>query len=232
MCLIVFAWKQNPEFPLLLAANRDEFYARPALAAAWWEEAPHVYAGKDVEAGGTWMGINKQGRFAAITNIRNGEGKKSGAPSRGKIVADFLCNDISPSSYLHAKLYAGFNIIVGDAKELYWFSNETLEAQLLRPGVYGLSNGSLDTPWPKVTLAKTQFEKLVQQSAPDQAYFELLSDTTPAPDHLLPQTGVSQEWERLLSSIYIQSDTYGTRVSSLIKCHVNGTAHLTERVLR
>ncbi len=237
MCLIVFAWKQNAEYPLLLAANRDEFYARPALAATWWEEAPHVYAGKDIEAGGTWMGINKQGRFAAITNIRNGEGKKSGAPSRGKIVADFLSEDISPSSYLHtlaaeAKLYAGFNLILGDAKELHWFSNETLEARLLQPGVYGLSNGSLDTPWPKVQLAKTQFKKLVQQSALDQAYFDLLADTTPAPDHLLPQTGVSQEWERLLSSIFIQSDIYGTRVSSLIQCHANGTAHLTERVIR
>lgn len=237
MCLIVFAWKQHPEFPLLLAANRDEFYARPALAATWWEDAPHVYAGKDLEAGGTWMGINKQGRFAAITNIRNGEGKKSGAPSRGKIVADFLRNDISPASYLHelkadAKHYAGFNLIIGDSKELFWFSNETLQAQILQPGVYGLSNGSLDTPWPKVNLAKTQFEKLMQQSAPDQAYFELLADTTPAPDHSLPQTGVSLEWERLLSSIFIQSDIYGTRVSSLIKCHVDGTAHLTERVLR
>ena len=237
MCLIVFAWKQHPEFPLLLAANRDEFYARPALAAAWWEDAPHVYAGKDLEGGGTWMGINKQGRFAAITNIRNGEGKKSGAPSRGNIVADFLRNDISPASYLHelkadAKHYAGFNLIIGDSEELYWFSNETLQAQILQPGVYGLSNGSLDTPWPKVNLAKTQFEKLMQQSAPDQAYFELLTDTTPAPDHSLPQTGVSLEWERLLSSIFIQSDIYGTRVSSLIKCHVDGTTHLTERVLR
>ena len=237
MCLIVFAWKQHPEFPLLLAANRDEFYARPALAAAWWEDAPHVYAGKDLEAGGTWMGINKQGRFAAITNIRNGEGKKSGAPSRGNIVADFLRNDISPASYLHelkadAKHYAGFNLIIGDSKELYWFSNETLQAQILQPGVFGLSNGSLDTPWPKVNLAKTQFEKLMQQSAPDQAYFELLADTTPTPDHSLPQTGVSLEWERLLSSIFIQSEDYGTRVSSLIKCHVDGTAHLTERVLR
>jgi uncharacterized protein with NRDE domain len=237
MCLIVFAWKQHPEFPLLLAANRDEFYARPALAATWWEDAPHVYAGKDLEAGGTWMGINKQGRFAAITNIRNGEGKKSGAPSRGKIVADFLRNDISPASYLHelkadAKHYAGFNLIIGDSKELFWFSNETLQAQILQPGVFGLSNGSLDTPWPKVNLAKTQFEKLMQQSAPDQAYFEMLADTTPAPDHSLPQTGVSLEWERLLSSIFIQSDIYGTRVSSLIKCHIDGTAHLTERVLR
>jgi len=237
MCLIVFAWKQHPEFPLMLAANRDEFYARPALAATWWEDAPHVYAGKDLEAGGTWMGINKQGRFAAITNIRNGEGKKSGAPSRGKIVADFLRNDISPASYLHelkadAKHYAGFNLIIGDSKELYWFSNETLQAQILQPGVYGLSNGLLDTPWPKVNLAKTQFEKLMQQSAPDQAYFELLADTTQAPDHSLPQTGVSLEWERLLSSIFIQSEIYGTRVSSLIKCHVDGTAHLTERVLR
>ena len=146
MCLIVFAWKQHPEFPLLLAANRDEFYARPALAATWWEDAPHVYAGKDLEAGGTWMGINKQGRFAAITNIRNGEGKKSGAPSRGNIVADFLRNDISPASYLHelkadAKHYAGFNLIIGDSKELFWFSNETLQVQILQPGVYGLSNG-------------------------------------------------------------------------------------------
>ena len=238
MCLIVFAWKQSADTPLLLAANRDEFYARPALAAAWWEEAPHVYAGKDLEAGGTWMGINKQGRFAAITNIRNGEAKKNGAPSRGKIVADFLCDNISPSSYLQtlaaeAKHYAGFNLILGDANDIYWFSNaQQPAAQRLQPGVYGLSNASLDTPWPKVIEAKTQFEKLIQKSASDQDYFELLADTTQAPEHLLPQTGVSLEWERLLSSIHIHSNDYGTRVSSLIKCHADGTAQLTERVLR
>ena len=238
MCLIVFAWKQSADTPLLLAANRDEFYARPALAAAWWEEAPHVYAGKDLEAGGTWMGINKQGRFAAVTNIRNGEAKKIGAPSRGKIVADFLCDNISPSSYLQtltaeAKDYAGFNLILGDANDIYWFSNaEQLTAQRLQPGVYGLSNASLDTPWPKVLKAKTQFEKLIQKSASDQDYFEMLADTTQAPEHLLPQTGVSLEWERLLSSIHIHSNDYGTRVSSLIKYHADGTVHLTERVLR
>lgn len=238
MCLIVFAWKQSADTPLLLAANRDEFYARPALAAAWWEEAPHVYAGKDLEAGGTWMGINKQGRFAAVTNIRNGEAKKIGAPSRGKIVADFLCDNISPSSYLQtltaeAKDYAGFNLILGDANDIYWFSNaEQLTAQRLQPGVYGLSNASLDTPWPKVLKAKTQFEKLIQKSSSDQDYFEMLADTTQAPEHLLPQTGVSLEWERLLSSIHIHSNDYGTRVSSLIKYHADGTVHLTERVLR
>ena len=238
MCLIVFAWKKSADTPLLLAANRDEFYARPALAASWWEEAPHVYAGKDLEAGGTWMGINKQGRFAAITNIRNGEAKKNGAPSRGKIVADFLCDNISPSSYLQtlaaeAKHYAGFNLILGDANDIYWFSNAQQHAvQRLQPGVYGLSNASLDTPWPKVIEAKTQFEKLIQKSASDQDYFELLADTTQAPEHLLPQTGVSLEWERLLSSIHIHSNDYGTRVSSLIKCHADGTAQLTERVLR
>ncbi len=238
MCLIVFAWKQSADIPLLLAANRDEFYARPALAAAWWEEAPHVYAGKDLEAGGTWMGINKQGRFAALTNIRNVEAKKNGAPSRGKIVADFLCDNISPSSYLQtlaaeAKDYAGFNLILGDANDIYWFSNaQQHAAQLLQPGVYGLSNASLDTPWPKVLKAKTQLEKLIQKSASDQDYFELLADTTQAPEHLLPQTGVSLEWERLLSSIHIHSNDYGTRVSSLIKCHADGTAQLTERVLR
>jgi uncharacterized protein with NRDE domain len=220
MCLIVFAWKQSTDTPLLLAANRDEFYARPALAASWWEEAPHVYAGKDLEAGGTWMGINKQGRFAAITNIRNGEGKKIGAPSRGKIVADFLRDDISTSSYLsaleaEAKHYAGFNLIIGDANDIYW-----------------LSNASLDTPWPKVIQAKTQFQQLLEQRASDQAYFDLLADTTQAPEHLLPQTGVSLEWERLLSSIHIHSNDYGTRVSSLIKCHVDGTVHLIERLLR
>ena len=238
MCLIVFSWKQSADTLLLLAANRDEFYARPALAAAWWEEAPHVYAGKDLEAGGTWMGINKQGRFAAVTNIRNGEAKKIGAPSRGKIVADFLCDNISPSSYLQtltaeAKDYAGFNLILGDANDIYWFSNaEQLTAQRLQPGVYGLSNASLDTPWPKVLKAKTQFEKLIQKSSSDQDYFEMLADTTQAPEHLLPQTGVSLEWERLLSSIHIHSNDYGTRVSSLIKYHADGTVHLTERVLR
>lgn len=238
MCLIVFAWKQNLDFPLLLAANRDEFYARPALPAAWWEDAPHIYAGKDLQAGGTWMGINKQGRFAAITNIRNGESKKNHAPSRGEIVADYLRDNISAATYLtslalNARLYAGFNLLIGDAHEVFWFSNDGVNsAKSLQPGVYGLSNGSLDTPWPKVLKVKKQFTNLIQQPTADEVYFDMLSDTTRAEDHQLPQTGVSLEWERLLSSVCITSPAYGTRVSSLIKIPANGTATLTERLLR
>ena len=237
MCLIVFAWKLIPGCPLILAANRDEFYARPSQRADWWQDYPHVYAGRDLQAGGTWLGINRQGRFAGLTNIRDGKDKSGNAPTRGALVADYLQGELDAEAYLQklstdAKQYQGFNLILGDASNIYWFSNQgSVKLQSLEPGIYGLSNGLLDTPWPKVVRAKAQFASLLCQTAPDDAYFEMLADTTRPPDHRLPQTGVSLEWERLLSSICIDSPDYGTRVSSLVRIHDHHEAALIERLI-
>ncbi len=238
MCLIVFAWKLLPQCPLVLAANRDEFFARPTRPASWWEDHPDVYAGRDLEAGGTWLGVDRRGRVAALTNIRNGHQPKSDKRSRGELVANFLSTDVDSSDYLdrvreHAGQYNGFNLIFGDEHGLYWVSNHGEAAfKSLEPGIYGLSNGSLDTPWPKVVRAKAQFASLLCQGAPDDAYFEMLSDTTRAADSRLPDTGVSLEWERLLSPICIESEHYGTRASSLLRMHGSGRAELRERVIR
>lgn len=238
MCLIVFAWKLIPSCPLILAANRDEFYERPSQAANWWEDAPDVYAGRDLQAGGTWLGTDRRGRFAALTNIRNGPAAHSGKRSRGELVADYLRGELSAEHYLQkisasAAEYNGFNLLLGDATMAYWFSNDTAETgRALVPGIYGLSNGALDTPWPKVVRAKAQFASLLCQSAPDDAYFEMLADTTPASDSKLPDTGVSLEWERLLSPICIESPSYGTRASTLLRIHANGSAQLVEKFIR
>ncbi len=238
MCLIVFAWKLLPECPLVLAANRDEFFDRPTQAAHWWDDHPLVYAGRDLQAGGTWLGINRSGRFAALTNIRKGGEKRDDVRSRGELVAGFLQSHLSAEDYLssvreRAAEYNGFNLLLGDHQHSFWFSNEgDTSMQPLEPGIYGLSNGSLDTPWPKVLRAKAQFSSLLCQGAPDDAYFEMLSDTTRAADGRLPDTGVSLEWERLLSPICIESPEYGTRASTLLRVNSGGQAQLIERVIR
>lgn len=238
MCLIVFAWKLVPGCPLLLAANRDEFFARPTRAAGWWKDQPDIYAGRDLQAGGTWLGIDRRGRFAALTNIRNGRTAKLDKRSRGELVADYLRDDADPLDYLErvrasAQDYNGFNLIFGDAQSIYWISNEDEDSyRPLEPGIYGLSNGSLDTPWPKVVRAKAQFASLMCQGAPDDAFYEMLADTTRASDHRLPDTGVSLEWERLLSPICIEAEDYGTRASTLLRVHDGGVADLRERSIR
>jgi uncharacterized protein with NRDE domain len=226
MCLIVFAWKVIPGMPLLLAGNRDERYDRPAQAAGWWDEHPHIYAGRDLQAGGTWMGITRDGRFAAITNIRAPSEMRDDAPSRGTLVSDYLIGNLSADEYLQhissrAADYNGFNLLVGDGQRLLWYSNrgadDARNGKELEPGVYGLSNSLLDCAWPKVVRTKAQFASLLCQGAPEDAFFEMLGDTLRASDCRLPQTGVSLERERLLSAVCICSPDYGTRVSTLVK---------------
>ncbi len=238
MCLIVFAWKVIPHSPLVLVANRDEFFDRPTQPAGWWDDHPDVYAGRDLQAGGTWLGIDRTGRFAALTNIRDGQAKPADKRSRGELVANFLGGQVDPLDYLtrvrdNANDYLGFNLLFGDEHGLHWISNGNgVEFKSLEPGIYGLSNGSLDTPWPKVVRAKAQFASLLCQGAPDGAYFEMLTDTTRASDCRLPKTGVSLEWERLLSPICIESDDYGTRASTLVRIQQGGLAELHEQVIR
>ena len=241
MCLIVFAWQVIPGTPLIAAGNRDEFYERPATPAAWWEDHPQVYAGRDLQGGGTWIGVTREGRFAAITNIRAPSEKRDDAPSRGNLVADYLTGQASAQEYLAriaatADSYNGFNLLVGDRDQLFWYSNRNWEdprnGKLLAPGIYGLSNSSLDTPWPKVVRSKAEFASLLCQSAPEEAYFEMLSDTRRASDCRLPNTGVGVELERVLSAVCIESPTYGTRVSTVVQLYACKTAVLHERPVK
>jgi uncharacterized protein with NRDE domain len=241
MCLIVFAWQVVPASPLVAAGNRDEFYERPAATADWWTDYSQVYAGRDLRGGGTWMGVTRDGRFAAITNVRDPLTKRDPAPSRGELVAGYLTGDMGPEAYIAsiapgASQYNGFNLLVGDADKLVWLTNAVTDdernGRALAPGVYGLSNGLLDDPWPKVVRTKAQFSSLLCQGAPEDAYFEMLTDTTRASDCRLPKTGVSLEWERVLSAVCIQSPEYGTRTSTVARIFSNGTAALQERVIR
>jgi uncharacterized protein with NRDE domain len=241
MCLIVFAWQVVPGMPLVAAGNRDEFYDRPATPADWWTDHPQVYAGRDLRGGGTWMGITRDGRFAAVTNIRAPEAKRDDAPSRGHLVADFLAGDASPGAYVeslgrNASQFNGFNLLVGDREQLIWFSNaapdDERNGKPLASGVYGLSNATLDTPWPKVVRTKAQFASLLCQGAPDDAYFEMLNDTACASDCRLPRTGVSLEWERALSAVCIDSPGYGTRASTMVRLSAANEPVLHERAIR
>ena len=244
MCLIVFAWQVVPGAPLIAAANRDEFYDRPAEPAAPWPEHPHVLAGRDLQGGGSWMGITRASqrgpRFAAVTNIRGPQERRADAPSRGALVADYLAGDWSAPDYIAhisagAQAYNGFNLVLGDSEQLYWYSNRGLEdsrnGQALAPGIYGISNGLLDAPWPKVVRTKAQFASLLCQGAPEDAYFEMLADTTRAPDVRLPDTGIEIDLERVLSAVCIETPGYGTRTSTVVKLFADAPPELHERVL-
>ncbi|MDB5745315.1 MAG: hypothetical protein JWP72_163 [Massilia sp.] len=246
MCLIVFAWRVFPGVPVIAAANRDEFYDRPAAPAAPWPDNPNVIAGRDLEHGGSWMGITREGpdgpKFAALTNIRAPGSVRADAPSRGELVADFLKGSLTAAEYLdmiaaRGDVYNGFNLVLGDKGDLYWYSNrasgDERNGRPLEPGrIYGISNGLLDDPWPKVTRTKAQFASLLCQGAPEDAYFEMLADTTRAPDMRLPATGVPLDLERVLSAVCIETPGYGTRTSTVVKLYDNAPAELHERILR
>ncbi len=241
MCLIVFAWQILPTSPLIAAANRDEFYERPSAPASWWDDHPDIYAGRDLQHRGTWMGISKSGRFAAVTNVRNGVSRGAKSPSRGLLVANYLTSDASPADYIaeiadQGEHFNEFNLLVGNGRELIWFTNAQTDdernGKLLSPGIYGLCNGTLDSPWPKVVRTKAQFASLLCQGAPEEAYFEMLTDTTKASDCRLPKTGVPIEWERTLSSVYIDTPEYGTRASTIVHLYAQAGAVLKEKLIR
>lgn len=238
MCLIFVAYRMRPECPLLLIANRDEFHRRPTAAASFWPQAPQVLAGRDLEGGGSWLGLTRNGRLAAITNYRNlAEVSGVGADkrSRGLLVSDFLTGSAAPAEYLAAlakqpENYRGFNLLLGDAQGLHYYSNRGAAPRRLAPGLYGLSNHLLETPWPKVAEGKRALARLLAGGLPEEAdLFELLADRTLAPDSLLPETGLSRDRERLLSSRFIQSADYGTRAATLVLFDGRGGARFIER---
>lgn len=233
MCLILLAWKSHPEFPLVVAANRDEYFARPSRPVHFWPEAPQLLAGRDLEAGGTWLGLTTSGRFAAVTNYRDPSRNESGRCSRGGLVADYLRRSIDPASYVHeidgiGAHYNGFNLLCGDMQQMHYVSNCGGPPRQLEPGIYGLSNHLLDTPWPKVAQAKSVFSKVLDVLPDTAPLFALLSDDKHAADACLPATGVSLEWERLLSAAFVRSPDYGTRSSTVIVRTSDGSGWVEE----
>ena len=222
MCLLLISYKMHLTYKIILAANRDEFYDRPVEAANYWKENPSILAGRDLKAGGTWIGITKEGRFAAITNYRDINLNKENSPSRGKLIIDFLSNKNSIKDYSKilketSRLYNGYNLIFGDKDNLFYFSNKTENLTKLTPGIYGLSNHLLDTPWPKVEKGKNSFkEKINRKDVGINDLFDILLDKTIPPDELLFDTGLSPEIERAVSPIFVETPFYGTRSSTVI----------------
>ena len=239
MCLIAFAWNAHPDYRLIVGANRDEWHDRPAAPAAWWADFPQILAGRDLKAGGTWMGMTRTGRFGAVTNFRDPSDKSSTARSRGELVTAFLSGDATPSAFLletkqHAHAYNGFNLVVGDRLSLAYFSSRDRAIQILEPGVYALSNHTLNEPWPKVTAAKSAMEALLQMKMSEEArrmaIYKLLSDDQRAPDSTLPVTGVGIEWEQVLSPALIVTEKYGTRASTILSVANDGRTSFEEHI--
>ena len=236
MCLILFAFKAHRDYPLIMAANRDEAFARPAAPLVFWDDLPQICAGRDLEKGGTWLGITRAGRIAAVTNYRDPSAPRNGSLSRGELVKDFLAGDTPVERYLRevsarGNQYNGFILIAGDLHRLYWLSNRGPGVEPIAPGVHGLSNHLLNTPWPKIQRAKQVMESLLGagEATLTTSLFEVLTDRTQAPDHELPDTGVELQRERKLSAIFVSGEGYGTRASTLILVHREGTALFIER---
>jgi uncharacterized protein with NRDE domain len=234
LCLIAIAWQARADLPLVVAANRDEWRERPAQPAHWWPDHPEILAGRDLQAFGTWMGITRAGRFAAVTNFRDPSDKRATARSRGALVSGFLLSREAPRAFLaglagQAGEYNGFNLIVGDARELWYYGSREGEARAIEPGVHGLSNHLLDEPWPKVVRARAAMQEAVTRDEPFPGLFDLLSDGQGAPDASLPNTGVGLAWERRLASPLITGIEYGTRASTVVAVSAAGEVRFEER---
>lgn len=223
MCLILLAWRAHPDFPLVFAGNRDEAYERPSAAAGFWADDPDVFGGRDLEKGGTWLGITRTGRLAAVTNYRTGRAPKTAPRSRGELAAAFLRGNDEPRAYLdrtapRASDYGAFSLIVSDLERMHWLSNRGQGIGEITPGVHGLSNHLLDTPWPKVVRGKEHMSALLTAKEPEliRGLLDALSDRQPASDTELPDTGVGFQRERELSPAFIPGERYGTRASTVL----------------
>ncbi len=242
MCLLVFNWQPDGDYPLVFVGNRDEFHERPAEPMAWWDQPYGLLAGRDVTGGGTWLGVTRSGRFAVVTNYREMGASKPGAPSRGDLVTSFA--DLSVPADAHgdrlastADTYAGYNLLFGEPLRgwLSVFSNRDgptgpNDPKPIEPGVHGLSNHLLDTPWPKLVRTRARLETALSDGAPDtDELLAILADRQQADAAELPDTGIGHEWETLLSSPFIVNDTYGTRCSTVLVVRADGTLSITER---
>lgn len=238
MCLIFIGLKNHPKYKLIVAANRDEFYDRRTAPATFWEDHPQILAGRDLEASGTWLGMTKSGRLCMVTNFRDPKNLHAKAPSRGKLVTDFLTDTHSGEKYFqkvepHAKKYNGFSLIAGTVDTLYYFSNYRDGIVLLNSGLFGLSNHLLETPWPKVEKGKREIQELLRTPVVrHEDLFHVLSDEAISDDHRLPDTGVGLERERALSAAFIRSPGYGTRSSTVIMVDYNNHVSFHERTFQ
>lgn len=234
MCLILFSYQQHPEYPLIIAANRDEFYARPALRAGYWPDAPDILAGRDLEHGGTWLGVTRTGRFAALTNYRDPLHEQTNVLSRGHLTMGYLNSALSPQEYImkirpDAGSYNGFNLLVGDAAGLWYYSNKSDQYFAVSPGLHGLSNHLLDSAWPKVERGKQLLSQALTGPVDERALLAVLADDRRPDDSRLPDTGVGLELERILSPICIATDGYGTRAQSVVIFQRDGLIRFYER---
>lgn len=243
MCLIAFAWKSHPRYALIVAANRDEFYERPTEAAHWWRETP-IFAGRDLRGGGTWMGVSRSGRFVALTNIRDPARQRSDARSRGLLVTSAL-TDARPLDTTFASMagerddYNGYTMIAAqwsrdpDDARMVFTSSDRDAAGIVAPGIHGLSNATLDTPWPKVVALRDDLRDAIVADLDEDALLarldDALADRVIAPDEALPSTGISLEWERALSARFIALPNYGTRSSTIVLVTYDGRVTFVER---
>lgn len=239
MCLIVFAYKAHPGYRLILAANRDEYYDRPTVPAHFWRNHPRLMAGKDIRWGGTWLGVTRDGKFAAVTNYRDFSSQLKHGLSRGLMLYDYLSGEKTPGIFLEKlekskNLYDGYNLILGDQGTLYYSSNRDGDHRLVGPGIYGLSNHLLDTPWPKVLRARALLGAILAEGPEPstEKLLDMLKDRQRAPDELLPETGAGLKWERFLSSIFIAGESYGTRSSTVLLIDDKNRVTFTERSFR
>lgn len=236
MCLIFLSVNDHPNYKLIVAANRDEFYGRKTAAVSEWKDHPGVIGGRDLEAQGTWMAMTKDGKIGMVTNYRDLKNINPNAPTRGLLITDFLFNGYEAESYLKevhlkASQYNGFNLVIGSIDELYYYSNYQSKIVKLNNGFYGLSNHLLDTPWPKVRRGKEKMASVLLESNPDpSAIFEVLTDEKIAPDDQLPNTGLDIERERAVSAMFIKSPNYGSRCSTVVLVDRDNNVSYTERV--
>ncbi|MSQ91494.1 MAG: NRDE family protein [Gammaproteobacteria bacterium] len=236
MCLALIAYRAHPRYPLVLAANRDEFHARPAQALHWWKDGVRMLAGRDLQAGGSWLGLDGAGRIALVTNYRDPSLPRPEGTSRGSLIGEFLGGQQDAAGFVRAiasraTQFSGFNLLAMDQEGFgYVTSHPEPEARMLLPGVYGLSNKQLDTPWPKLLRARERFARELAGDYPQpEALMRMLSDRSIASDKELPDTGIGLEWERLLSSAFIVSDGYGTRCSTVVLIGSDGIVTVEER---
>jgi uncharacterized protein with NRDE domain len=236
MCLVLVSYKVASEFPLIIAANRDERYSRSTRHADFWKNETGVLAGQDLEHGGTWLGLNKKGQFAAVTNLREGVNTKNRKTSRGLIVSDYLQGNLPAPRYLEycqAKLtdFDSFNLLLGDISALFFFNSQEKVHRKLSPGTYGVSNGDFDNDWPKIIRAKKALVELIEsdQSSDHEAMLAIMCDTYLPKDDFLPDTGIGIEWERRLAPIFIKADEYGTRCSTVLSIDKNNKVSFSER---
>lgn len=236
MCIVLFAWQVDDKHPLLVAANRDEFHHRPAEPARWRGD---LLCGLDLVAGGTWLGVSRGGRFAAVTNYREPIAYRlPGNRSRGMLPMGFLESELAPLEYLRRlqgeqQEYGGFNLLVSDGQELAWMSNRGAEPQRVAPGIHALSNGNLDTDWPKARRGKSLLQQVVSDGMAGGVsadnLLQILEDDSLPDDDALPDTGVGVEMERLVAPIFIQSAAYGTRASTAVIQHADGRFEFAEQ---